>query len=447
MKFKELFNDDWSVNWTKIDGLPSFEVLKQTPQSYKWHKEGCVLNHLHLVTQEMEKILSEKSDFKKGGMIWLVLMSAAICHDLGKADTTFWSEEKNDWSCKNHGAVGERITRNLFSDEEFLLRERVCYMVRQHMVLHHILDDEEKFPTKLKKLSHGLVCVEYMLWLNEADSRGSINEVEDDTDLSEKLSKIERKAENYGCLWKPYAMVEKGHLIREFFSIGEPLNKIRDFVVYMMCGFPGCGKSTYIKERLSDKTVISRDIIRQELGINGATIKNDKKTVGTKEQEDKVSEIFNAKVIECCEQKKSFVIDNTNLKFQYRKKYLDMVMKYNPLIKVIYVEAPDFLNDCMKRREGEIEKKVYDRMKESFDFPQLYECDELVLVKQDDESVKEYLFNDGLNIRDNITSYTLSIIKLLRKEMLMEGIEHDDKAIEIIDNLITNTNNGKYDGF
>ena len=447
MKFKELFNEDWSVNWAKIDGLPSFEVLKQTPQSYKYHKEGNVLNHTHLVTQEMEKILSEKSDFKKGGMIWLVLMSAAICHDLGKAETTFWSEEKNDWSCKNHGAVGERITRNLFSDEEFLLRERVCYMVRQHMVLHHILDDEEKFPTKLKKLSHGLVCVKYMLWLNEADSRGSINEVEDDTDLSEKLSKIERKAENYGCLWKPYAMVEKGHLIREFFSIGEPLNKTQNFVVYMMCGFPGCGKSTYIKERLSDKTVISRDIIRQELGINGATIKNDKKTVGTKEQEDKVSEIFNAKVIECCEQKKSFVIDNTNLKFQYRKKYLDMVMKYNPLIKVIYVEAPDFLNDCMKRRDGEIEKKVYDRMKESFDFPQLYECDELVLVKQDDKTVKEYLFNDGLNIRDNITSYTLSIIKLLRKEMLMEGIEHDDKAIEIIDNLITNTDNRKYDEF
>lgn len=447
MKFKELFNEDWSVNWAKIDGLPSFEVLKQTPQSYKYHKEGNVLNHTHLVTQETEKILSEKSDFKKGGMIWLVLMSAAICHDLGKAETTFWSEEKNDWSCKNHGAVGERITRNLFSDEEFLLRERVCYMVRQHMVLHHILDDEEKFPTKLKKLSHGLVCVKYMLWLNEADSRGSINEVEDDTDLSEKLSKIERKAENYGCLWKPYAMVEKGHLIREFFSIGESLNKTRDFVVYMMCGFPGCGKSTYIKERLSDKTVISRDIIRQELGINGATIKNDKKTVGTKEQEDKVSEIFNAKVIECCEQKKSFVIDNTNLKFQYRKKYLDMVMKYNPLIKVIYVEAPDFLNDCMKRRDGEIEKKIYDRMKESFDFPQLYECDELVLVKQDDESVKEYLFNDGLNLRDNISSYTLSLIKLLRKEMLMEGIEHDDKSIEFIDKLITNCNNGKYDEF
>ena len=447
MKFKELFNEDWSVNWAKIDGLPSFEVLKQTPQSYKWHKEGNVLNHTHLVAEEMEKILSKYISIKKGDTIWLALMSAAICHDLGKAETTFWSEEKNDWSCKNHGVVGERITRNLFSDEDFLLRERVCYMVRQHMVLHHILDDEEKFPTKLKKLSHGLVCVEYMLWLNEADSRGSINETENDEFLTKELCKIECKAFEYGCLSKPYTMVEKGALIREFFSIGEPLNKTRDFVVYIMCGFPGCGKSTYVKKSLSDKTVISRDIIRQELGINGATIKNDKKTVGTKEQENKVSEIFNAKVIECCEQKKSFVIDNTNLKFQYRKKYLDMVMKYNPLIKIIYVEAPDFLNDCMKRREGEIEKKVYDRMKESFDFPQLYECDELVLVKQDDESVKEYLFNDGFNLRDNISSYILCFIKQLRKEMLMEGIEHDDKAIEIIDNLITNTNNGKYDEF
>ena len=76
MKFKELFNEDWSVNWAKIDGLPSFDALAQTPQSYKWHKEGCVLNHTHLVAEEMEKILSEKSDFKKGGMIWLVLMSA-----------------------------------------------------------------------------------------------------------------------------------------------------------------------------------------------------------------------------------------------------------------------------------------------------------------------------------------------------------------------------------
>ena len=56
MKFKDLFNDDWSVNWTKIDALPSFEVLKQTPQSYKWHKEGCVLNHTHLVSEEMEKV-------------------------------------------------------------------------------------------------------------------------------------------------------------------------------------------------------------------------------------------------------------------------------------------------------------------------------------------------------------------------------------------------------
>ena len=113
MKFKELFNDDWSVNWAKIDGLPSFEVLKQTPQSYKWHKEGCVLNHVHLVAEEMEKILSKYPNIKKGDTIWLVLMSAAICHDLGKAETTFWSEEKNDWSCKNHGVVGERITRNL----------------------------------------------------------------------------------------------------------------------------------------------------------------------------------------------------------------------------------------------------------------------------------------------------------------------------------------------
>ena len=389
MKFKDLFNEDWSVNWEKILTISHFSKLQETSQSSTWHREGNVYIHLQLVTQVMEKLLSI-NNIEKGSEEWIMCVMAAICHDLGKADTTKWSDEKNDWTTKNHGVVGERITRNLLFDEDIILREKICYMVRHHMTLHHVLDKPDKTNKKLIKLSHGIVPIKYMLWLKEADSRGSINDIETEEVINEKLNIIYDKVCTLSCYTQPYSYVENSQLIRNFIGYeGEVVNKTNDFCVYILCGFPGCGKSTYIKNNLNDIMVISRDIIRQELGIGGATLKNDKKVVGTREEEDKVSEIFNKKMIECCENKESFILDNTNLKYQYRKDYLLKIMKYNPKVKIIYVEAPNYIKDCIERRKGEIPKKVYNRMENNFDFPQLYECDELIIVKQHTDSKDE----------------------------------------------------------
>ena len=40
----------------------------------------------------------------------------------------------------------------------------------------------------------------------------------------------------------------------------------RRLVVYVMCGIPGSGKSTWCKQNYPDLPVVSRDIIRAELG-------------------------------------------------------------------------------------------------------------------------------------------------------------------------------------
>ena len=121
MKFNDLFNEDWSVNWEKILTISHFSKLQETSQSSTWHREGNVYIHLQLVTQVMEKLLSI-NNIEKGSEEWIMCVMAAICHDLGKADTTKWSDEKNDWTTKNHGVVGERITRNLLFDEDIILR-------------------------------------------------------------------------------------------------------------------------------------------------------------------------------------------------------------------------------------------------------------------------------------------------------------------------------------
>ena len=381
MKFKDLFDKEWYVNWEKLETIPQFSKMVGLEQNKNWHSEDC-WTHTRLVTEQMERTL-DNNKIEEGSEDWIMCMMAALCHDLGKAETTKWSEEKQDWTTKNHSVVGERITRNLFYDEDIIQREKVCYMVRHHMALHHVFDEDGEAKRKLVKLSHGIVPIRYMLYLNVADSKGSLNDIETEEKINAKHYKICAYASVLNCFDKPYSYIAKDQLIRDFIDDkSELVNKTNDFCVYILCGFPGCGKSTYVDRFLSDKPVLSRDEIRCELGIGGAAFENDKKVVGTKEEENKVSEIFNKRMIEYCENKESFVIDNTNLKYQYRKDYLVKIMKYNPKVKIIYIEAPNFINDCMERRKGQIDNSVYDRMNNNFDFPQLYECDELVIYKE-----------------------------------------------------------------
>ena len=453
MKFKDLFNEDWSVNWEKIAEISHFSKLQETSQSSTWHKEDC-WTHLQLVTQAMERLL-KRNLIERGSENWVMCMSAAICHDLGKGETTKWSEEKNDWTTKNHGVVGERITRHLFYDEDIVLREKVCYMVRHHMTLHHVYDKPEETNKRLIKLSHGIVEMRFMILLNIADSLSSINDIETEDDIFDKEMKLTNDVSTLRCYQKPYSFIDKSQLIRDFIDYnGEVINDTNDFCVYILCGFPGCGKSTYYKEFLADKPIISRDIIRGELGINGATTTNDKKVVGTREEEDKVSEIFNKKMIEYCENKESFVLDNTNLKYQYRKDYLLKIMKYNPKVKIIYVEAPNYIKDCIERRKDEIPKKVYDRMENNFDFPQLYECDELIIVKQHTDSKDEIHTFKGnftsdliydtrtVNGCDYISkAKVLNDLKITRGAMILDGYDCYDSCIKYVDELIKSYEN------
>lgn len=393
MKFRELFDKDMKPLWDKIEIIKEFAVLKNTPQSTAWHMEGNVMNHVKRVVEVMEEELF-KMNVDKDSKYYLIMMSAALCHDLGKATTTKWDKEKNDWVCSHHGEAGENITRLLFYEDDFILRELVCYMVRWHMNLHHILDNDN-IDEVLTIMAQGWVSIKDMLILNKCDSLGSKNDIETYEFLENRWNTIKGKAKRLGIFemnWYDYQCREvcrernrkDDHLLLplDWRNVKEAAHEILKqeidkgnkpdwksdigkndfFTVYMMVGLPGSGKDTLIKEYLNGIPIICRDDIRTEIGIKG------EKPQGNKEQEDKVTKIFEERMIENCKKKQSFVINNTNLKKQYRKRFLEIIRPYEPKVIYIYVEAPS-LEDNYKRREGQIKPEVIKKMALNFDFP------------------------------------------------------------------------------
>ena len=134
--------------------------------------------------------------------------------------------------------------------------------------------------------------------------------------------------------------------------------KQNPFNVWIMCGLPGSGKSTYIKEELPKSVnIISQDYIRQELGI----MKDDEhKAIGNSEQEKEVTRICLERIDNAIKERKDFVIDNTNIKAGRVQNYYDKLKKAGANVQIIIINTPKEI--CKERRKEHIPEKVIDDM-------------------------------------------------------------------------------------
>ena len=108
---------------------------------------------------------------------------------------------------------------------------------------------------------------------------------------------------------------------------------------------------------------------------------SDKKFKGSKEQEDKVTKVFNERLLTYARNNVPFIIDNTNLLERYRTGYKELLKDYDIQWECVYVEAPT-LEICKKRREGFMPTSEIDKMLDRFEFPRPYEFDNFVIYKQ-----------------------------------------------------------------
>ena len=132
------------------------------------------------------------------------------------------------------------------------------------------------------------------------------------------------------------------------------------FVVFLMVGMPGSGKSTWVKENYPKLPVISRDIIRAKLGY---TKDEEDKARLTSVQEKRVTEEQYEMIAKCVKKRQSFVIDDTNLS-GWRKHLIKTLKDYGATIVGINMDTP--LEVCIERRHGQIPRfimqTIYSRM-------------------------------------------------------------------------------------
>lgn len=147
-------------------------------------------------------------------------------------------------------------------------------------------------------------------------------------------------------------------------------------MVFVMCGIPGSGKSTWAKENHPDLPIVSRDILRAKLGF---TKDSDEKAVLTAGQEKQVTTEEYFQIAKYAKKRQSFIVDDTNVVPKYRKELLSTLRNYNAKIIGVNIDTP--VEVCISRRKGQIPEDVIRRIYSKRLPLRKEDVDELINVK------------------------------------------------------------------
>lgn len=151
--------------------LKAYEVfceLENTEQSVHWHPEGNVWKHTLYVIEAADDIANREKLAKNER---IVLILAAMCHDLGKPETT----KNEDGRIKSHGhdQLGGKITEKFLMsiDCPELFRLKIVALVKEHLVYSSFQTVTERAVKRLEKRLEPASLDELTL-LVEADHSG-----------------------------------------------------------------------------------------------------------------------------------------------------------------------------------------------------------------------------------------------------------------------------------
>lgn len=366
---------DWQINWERIEasGLaPFINQMKITMQNPIWHREGDVWTHTCMIC---EKLTASEEYRRLERRRQEELFLAALLHDIGKIPCTHL--EEGAWTSPNHTAVGSRMARELLWQEygfcgtkelqEF--RETICTLIRYHAIPLHILDQINPEHRIIRVASDGELVpdftIELLCLLAKADVCGRISD-----SLENSLEAVElcaAQAEGAGCLHHPLvfptAYSEYAYLEGRNILPGQELYDNTWGEIILLCGLPGTGKDTWIREHYSNYPCVSLDELRKQLHISPT---------------DTQGAVVNAArelAKSYLREKQPFVWNATSLTPSIREKQVGLFSDYHASVRVVYLETEweEQLRRNRERKEAVPESVIRDMMK-NMTLPERYEA-------------------------------------------------------------------------
>lgn len=149
--------------------LPELAALQGVQQSPKWHPEGDVFEHT-MQSVDAAARQSYELDYTK-----LIIVYAALCHDLGKAQETYVDEEGKIIS-HGHEIVSAELAKKMLHrvTNNHELIDTVVKLVRYHMQPGALVDQDAQ-PSAYKRLAYKLwpeATLSMLAQLAQADRQG-----------------------------------------------------------------------------------------------------------------------------------------------------------------------------------------------------------------------------------------------------------------------------------
>lgn len=173
---KNVFDELYTIAPTTLQKI--VDDTENAQQSEQWHPEGNTLIHIKLVTNRLHNKYHD-----------INLTLGGFFHDLGKAYTTVWNEEKNDWGAIGHEIESSKIVRKFSTwiktqggDPEI-----VDFIVTNHMRMKFL----GEFRTQAKLKLFAEPYFDYLHKFTSSDFGGTELEAREPMDLTKAKEQTE----------------------------------------------------------------------------------------------------------------------------------------------------------------------------------------------------------------------------------------------------------------
>ena len=351
MKILEWFNKNYQNTINEMKECN--HNLSDTDLS-PYHAEGTIWTHTMMVYSQL--LPTASNDLKL----------AALLHDIGKPYCQVIKEGKGRISFTGH----EHYTSfkaidvlNKFEEEMGEInKENILYAINYHDLLHK----------SVKSTEDGIIFI-------PEENKIKLNEMFDvNLDLYELLFDLSY-ADMRGRISKDMALsIEKYEVLRNYIPYrGEQTKKTKELKAHFLIGLPGSGKSTKATKLLKDNpdlVYISIDDEIMNLNKYGFSYNS----AWSKERQKKATKVILDKMLDCIDNKKSFIMDAGNFSEKIRQRRLNHVPNSYERVAHVMLASESFIKNEMKKRDDKnVPFENIKDMSKDFLYPSLFEFDRI----------------------------------------------------------------------